>query len=394
MIRVNIMRPIIILTASLVLIFATQGAALAVADCFSCHDSRAFKKKVNHAPAAGGDCLSCHSPHVARYKGLLQKPVKDLCYSCHTDEKVKQNRGFVHLPVQKGECMSCHSAHASDYQGLLNQRPADTCFSCHSDLPKQFKNTHTPYGRGQCSSCHQPHQSDNSYLLVRGGDGLCLGCHNAATVRQKHPGFPTQPSNCSSCHSPHGSDRKGLIRNVLHDPFAAGCNDCHSGNKPVLIDNCLGCHPDVADQMASSHNHLVRYEQNGCVACHSPHAGDDSRLLKGKERHICGTCHESTFKRSEQAAHKHRKTEACNDCHAPHGSNHPAMLKGQINAVCGECHGHHATFSHPTGERVFDPRTGQVMTCGSCHATKGTDYEYHTRLSGKRALCVQCHTNY
>jgi predicted CXXCH cytochrome family protein len=139
---------------------------------------------------------------------------------------------------------------------------------------------------------------------------------------------------------------------------------------------------------------LVRYGTNGCIACHSPHAGDDERLLKGKERHVCGECHQATFVRHESAAFSHERTKRCSDCHAAHGSNHPAMMRGPINGVCSDCHGTHATFSHPIGENVFDPRTGQMMTCGSCHATKGTDYEYHTRYSGKRALCVQCHTNY
>lgn len=393
MVKDNVLRPVMLLGATLLLVLLTQQSVLAV-DCFTCHDRSAFRKKVNHAPVATGDCLSCHSPHVAKFEGLLQQKVKDLCYSCHEDAAVAQARGLVHQPVVRGECLGCHNPHASDHQGLLNQRPAETCFSCHSDLPKTFKFTHAPYGQGQCSSCHQAHQSEHPNLLVRGADSLCLGCHSAASVRQKHPGFPTPPSNCSSCHNPHGSDRRGLVRNVLHDPYAAGCADCHSGSKPVTIDTCLECHPEVSEQMASSHNHLVRYGENGCVACHSPHAGDDARLLKGKERHICGTCHESTFQRNHSAEFSHQKTDACNDCHAPHGSNHPAMMKGPINNVCGDCHGHHASFSHPIGENVFDPRTGQMMTCGSCHATKGTEHAYHTRFSGKRALCVQCHADY
>jgi predicted CXXCH cytochrome family protein len=87
-------------------------------------------------------------------------------------------------------------------------------------------------------------------------------------------------------------------------------------------------------------------------------------------------------------------TDACNNCHAPHGSNHPAMLKAPINNVCSECHGQHGVFTHPIGENVFDPRTGQMMTCASCHASKGTDYDYHTRFDRKKALCVQCHAEY
>ncbi|MBI5444176.1 MAG: cytochrome C, partial [Deltaproteobacteria bacterium] len=160
------------------------------------------------------------------------------------------------------------------------------------------------------------------------------------------------------------------------------------------VDTCLQCHDKVGEQMSSSHNHLVPYRKNGCLACHSPHAGDKARLLKGKETQVCRTCHSTTFERNESAKFRHQQTASCTDCHAPHGSNHPVMTKATINAVCVGCHTKHEQFTHPIGEKVFDPRTGQVMTCASCHATKGTPYAYHLRFSGQRDLCIQCHREY
>ena len=389
------LQPVMILTATLLLLLATQRPAAAAVDCFSCHERADFQKRVNHDPAAKGKCLSCHSPHVAKFKGLLQQQVKDLCYSCHTEAAKEQRQGVVHKPVKQGECLGCHNPHASNQAGLLNNSSSEICFTCHTGLPKKFKNTHAPYAKGQCDSCHQPHQAPYPYLLAKEVEPLCLGCHALASVKQKHPNFPAELGSCGSCHNPHGSDRKDLIRNILHEPYAEGCQDCHVGKgTPVLIDTCLECHAEVSEQMASSHNHLVRYENNSCIACHSPHAGDDKRLLKGKERHICGKCHEATFKRWESSKFSHQNTDACNNCHAPHGSNHPAMAKAPINNVCSECHGKHGVFTHPIGENVFDPRTGQMMTCASCHATKGTDFEFHTRLSGAKALCLLCHMDY
>jgi predicted CXXCH cytochrome family protein len=301
------------------------------------------------------------------------------------------NKAVVHQPVREGECLACHDPHASDQPGLLNARSAETCFSCHSGLPKKFKNTHQPYAQGKCASCHAAHQSDNRGLLVKEPTTLCLGCHSLQSIGGKHRNFPGELRNCGSCHSPHGSDNPGLIRNVLHDPYAAGCGDCHVGNAPVGIDTCLNCHEDVESQMASSHNHLVRYGKNGCIACHSPHAGDDKRLLNGSDRYVCSTCHLDTFQRSDSAHYKHVSTSTCADCHAPHGSNHPNMIKAPINQVCAPCHEQHSQFTHPIGEDVFDPRTLQMMTCSSCHATKGTQHESHLRYDGHRDLCVQCH---
>jgi len=383
------------LAAALVLLLTTAGTAPAAIDCFSCHDRAAFQKRVKHEPAAAGECAACHSPHVARFSGLLQQKAQDLCYSCHEDARKGHSEGMVHQPVRQGECLACHNPHSSDFSGLLNKSPTETCFTCHTELPRNYKYTHEPYAKGKCDSCHLPHQSSYQSLLVKDPESLCLKCHPMASVRQKHPNFPADLGKCGSCHSPHGSNRPALIRNILHEPYAAGCKDCHTGkNVPVPIDTCLECHPDVSEQMASSHNHLVRYGDNGCMACHSPHAGDDARLLKGKERHVCGNCHEATFERHDTAKFKHKWTGACNDCHSPHGSNHPAMAKAPINKVCSECHGQHGIFTHPIGENVFDPRTGQTMTCISCHASKGTEFEYHTRFSGKRDLCVQCHRDY
>jgi predicted CXXCH cytochrome family protein len=260
-------------------------------------------------------------------------------------------------------------------------------------MTKELKYKHAPFAKGQCDSCHQPHQSSYIYLLKNDPEALCLNCHKREVLLRKHSNFPAELGQCGTCHNPHGSDRPNLIRNILHPPYEESCDNCHTGKgKPIPRETCFGCHPDVTEQMASSHNHLVRYGDNGCMACHSPHASDDKRLLKGKERHVCGKCHESTFKRYEAIKFKHTFTDACNNCHAPHGSNHPAMFKDPISSVCDNCHGLHGNFSHPIGEGVYDPRTGQMMTCASCHASKGSEYPYHTRASGTKELCVRCHS--
>ena len=385
-------RPALILSATLALLLLAQGAAVAAIDCFSCHERAAFQKRVKHEPAVAGGCSACHSPHAARFSGLLQQQTKKLCYSCHTAEAEKHGQGTVHQPVRQGECLSCHEPHASDHANLLKASQGELCFTCHTALPKKFKFTHTPYANGQCASCHQSHQSQYPYLLVKAPEAICLGCHTPQAVQAKHPNYPAELKNCGSCHSPHGSNRPALVRNILHDPYAAGCKDCHAGKgEPVTVDTCLECHSDVGEQMASSHNHLVRFGNNGCLACHSPHAGDDKRLLKGKFRYVCGTCHEATFRRYEESEFKHQMTGACSDCHAPHGSNHPVMAKAPINDVCATCHEHHSTFTHPIGKDVFDPRTGQMLTCASCHASKGTDHPYHLKFRGTQDLCVQCH---
>lgn len=382
--------------ALLLLPAAADARPAAVQDCFACHDQAAFEQRVQHQPAARGECSSCHNPHVARFPGLLQQPVHQLCYQCHRDTADEHRRGGVlHGPVRDGDCLSCHDPHSARHDNLLKQQGAANCFACHTELPRTFEYTHTPYRNGDCAACHQSHQSEHPYLLVREQNELCLNCHQPQEIRAKHVNYPAPATNCVSCHSPHGSQRQALIRNVLHRSYATNCADCHQGGQSVTSHRCLECHQDVGREMASSHNHLVRYGDNSCIACHSPHAGDRPGLLKGRERYLCGSCHQGTIKRAEQAAHAHPLSRpdanACGSCHNLHGSNHPAMLKSPVNTVCIDCHSEHEQFTHPIGERVFDPRTGQMMTCASCHSSMGTAFQNHLRYSGTRDLCVQCH---
>jgi predicted CXXCH cytochrome family protein len=77
-----------------------------------------------------------------------------------------------------------------------------------------------------------------------------------------------------------------------------------------------------------------------------------------------------------------------------HGSNRRAMLKLDGNAICSQCHETQGKFSHPVGEKIRDPRTGQMMTCVSCHNPHGTSFRHQLIMSGQKDLCTQCHQTY
>ncbi len=140
--------------------------------------------------------------------------------------------------------------------GLLKARRGGLPLLPHRSAQTVQVSPMRPMPRGSVPRAIMAHQSSNPALLVKEADKLCLSCHSPQSVQQKHPGYPAEVKNCGSCHSPHGSENRGLIRNVLHEPYAAGCKDCHVGKGvPVGIDTCLGCHDDVGEQMASSHNH-------------------------------------------------------------------------------------------------------------------------------------------
>jgi len=363
--------------------------------CFKCHKQQLFKNTFTHKPVADDNCGSCHNPHVARYKNLLQQNVAALCFSCHEKAGREFNQGIVHSPVKKGDCTACHAPHASNDRGLLNKRLADSCFSCHTATPKQFEHTHTPYAKGACTACHRPHQADNGYLLIDNTDKLCLTCHQQATLQRGHANFPKQPAQCLSCHNPHGSKRKGLIRNEMHKPFAEGCKGCHGKEQEGAATVCLECHDDVKQQMYTTHSHFTAPGKgNGCLECHSPHAGDTTNLLISEQRILCRKCHEETFHRKESSPYPHPDAATCSNCHDIHGSNNAGMLKGDGNDVCAGCHKDQGQFTHPVGAKIRDPRTDQAVTCVSCHYPMGTEYKYQLKRNGQKELCILCHRAY
>lgn len=362
--------------------------------CFACHERKNFSARYNHGPVAQGKCGECHNPHAARYPGLLQDQGAKLCYGCHQRAKAEHSQGKVHQPVRDGKCLECHAPHSSNHAGLLRVSLAEGCFSCHKDLARQAKVAHAPFAKGQCNVCHQPHQARHGSLLRQEADALCLSCHAQAQASPGHQGFPRRVTGCLSCHHPHGSDRKGVLRQHLHPPFARkNCASCH-GSQASGSDTCLSCHQGVKASMLKPHNHMIAGLDNGCTQCHSPHAGDDKTMLKRSGNKVCQTCHAETFARSAGSLHRHPAIGSCGECHEVHGSDRVAMLKADGNQVCSTCHLTQGEFSHPVGEKVIDQRTGQPMTCVTCHDPMGTDYQFHLVLSGKKELCVQCHRSY
>ncbi len=363
--------------------------------CYTCHDRDQFRGRVVHKPVGTGKCVTCHNPHVGRYRGMLSHEGGRLCFTCHTGEAETFRTGIVHEPINRFECTRCHDPHASDRNGLVRKNLKESCLECHEDFPERYRFTHEPYLSGDCRACHAPHNSERPMLLVADRDALCGECHEPEDLAPKHRNFPGTLRSCLTCHSPHGSDRKSLIRNYLHEPYAEDCSNCHeAGSGKVGVSACAGCHGDVLEQMQATHSHLTMQSGNACVNCHSPHAGDEKRLLLSREKQVCARCHRPSIEKYKNSPYRHGSIDNCTDCHFPHGGNDMAMLKGNGLEVCALCHENQGKFTHPVGPEVPDPRTGRMITCITCHNPMGTDYKFNLLLEGKRQLCVQCHGEY
>lgn len=402
------MRPSLLLLVVGGLLFGSAGLAAAAEQdsCFTCHEKSLFQDQVIHEPVKSGKCSICHNPHVARYKGLLRYEKGKLCYTCHQEKAESFKTGIVHEPINLHECTACHEPHAASGKGLVARDLKARCLACHGPreendkiipgLAEKYKHTHQPYLEGECGACHQPHNSERPMLLTKAPDELCGSCHAEGELQAKHTGYPGTLRGCLTCHNPHGSDRPALIRNVLHEPYEQGCDSCHEQSSGrVSVEKCGECHAEAFGEMLASHTHLTRRDGNVCVNCHSPHAGDEQRLLRARQKQVCAACHRESIDKYKNSAFKHGKNiDNCVDCHHQHGGNDMALLKGNGLEVCALCHENQGKFTHPVGPEVPDPRTGRMITCITCHNPMGTDYPYNLILDGKQQLCVQCHKEY
>jgi predicted CXXCH cytochrome family protein len=80
----------------------------------------------------------------------------------------------------------------------------------------------------------------------------------------------------------------------------------------------------------------------GCTACHSPHASDHKYQLKQSAPDLCLTCHQEWFDqkvRSASVVHGAVTAEGgCTGCHQPHSSRLPNLQRGTQPGICLGCH--------------------------------------------------------
>jgi predicted CXXCH cytochrome family protein len=168
----------------------------------------------------------------------------------------------------------------------------------------------------------------------RGAEGACSGCHE--TVPRAEDMQPPSParSSCYSCHA-------DLVRTThVHGPAAQWA--------------CLRCHADG--------DGAVRY------------------VTPEPVMPLCVSCHEEQKERfyGERFQHGPTATGMCVLCHSPHGSGHALLLRNAAWELCTACHaekgsGAHVMAggasgqSHPTKGKPDPLRTGQELSCASCH---------------------------
>jgi len=373
--------------------------------CLRCHEPlvEMIARSVPHAPAAQGECTGCHAPHAARYEHMLNKRERALCFSCHADEVLSFQTGSVHTPIRKGECTGCHEVHGSEHSGLLVTEGNELCFTCHEHklAQKAFTTVHEPFVEGECLDCHAAHNSPHESQLMSPADSLCRLCHEPTdeNLVDAHQGIPVGGTRCLDCHDAHASTTGALLLPFTHEPFAEGmCDGCHlvdSDNPQVPVATgarlCKLCHREVPRPSDTLVHDPVA--EGNCGACHVAHAGKVAKLLVAAPRQTCLKCHAEVEQRRKAArtAHPVRvENGSCTICHQPHSSTEEHMLTSGGIRTCLACH-EDMRHGHPLGSDRIDPRTGEGITCVTCHDPHGTDFPYQLRGDQSRGLCLECH---
>ncbi|NOY88543.1 MAG: hypothetical protein GXO93_04010 [FCB group bacterium] len=374
--------------------------------CGNCHDNidEEMKKNDVHPPFEAGECTSCHSPHASNSQKLLKEEGSQLCFTCHDGIEELQKLPVEHPPFKEGKCLDCHEPHASNYTKLKKRPSKVFCLSCHEDIKKEISDAavHPPVKNGKCTACHLPHAGKRPLLLKAEKSKLCSQCHDltSSQMKQAHHGFSIVKANCQNCHSAHASPKgtKGLLNPVEHPPFADGdCSVCHEGTNTdkFAADNvkelCLACHEDFESKLTKADIHPPVMQKDGCVKCHSPHAGFGEGIQVKKEPQNCLTCHDN---QEFTGKIKHPPAfEDCTNCHDPHSNDYKYLLDSpSIFDLCLSCHDDaRETHYHPMGKGVTDPRTKQTLNCVSCHSPHSSNYTSLLFADKNRDLCITCH---
>jgi len=206
-------------------------------------------------------------------------------------------------------------------------------------------------------------------------------------------------ADCSTCHDPHASGREGLLRTNQHAPFASGsCETCHddlgaSTDFAVTgtTDLCQRCHRGTKEFETALFRHNLE-EEGSCNQCHNPHASNVDALLTAEPSVMCANCHFDEPEREKpKAAYMTHDSMNCLECHVPHGANNANYLISPDGDFCRPCHEQAHAVTHPVGPEVIDARTGEPVTCLSCHQLHGAEFDWYLPLDPARDLCIQCH---
>jgi predicted CXXCH cytochrome family protein len=328
-------------------------------------EQSAVTAEFDTAPAADATlrCVTCHQSHAApRAYQLAFAADRDVCSACHSEQRsvgstphdLSATHGelvnrFGTQVSERGSCAACHGAHGAAFVASPNvYDPQGQCVTCHATdgvvaagaLPEHN------HPDAACGDCHNPHDNRLAHFLAAPAEQTCLTCHadyalETTSLHHLENDAATWPAaaaaagdTCLACHRPHADEQTGLWR--VAAPASVGATR-----------SCLGCHPTVADESELMPQHPAiptdhaEYTANSCAACHDPHRGTITGLLRAPDvagsAEACYRCHE-TLRNIEHIGHAPEyltqagfDATACRPCHVSHAA--PGTTQAYMHPV-------------------------------------------------------------
>jgi predicted CXXCH cytochrome family protein len=222
---------------------------------------------------------------------------------------------------------------------------------------------------------------------------------------------PVSAGECGACHGPDTGDHQFPL---VRDPVET-CTFCHavSGSAPhqhaALEEGCTACHQPHAShtkfllnaisvQMVCESCHDVSLKQfahrpfleGQCTLCHQPHQSANNMLLRGGEGAAhCAMCHGPMVQAIGESPHQHEPAVAnCTSCHSPHTTNEPHLLAGTVEQTCYSCHEQIAVEISEASLPHEAVHMGEQ--CANCHNPHASSQSQLLRDRMDR-MCLSCH---
>jgi predicted CXXCH cytochrome family protein len=257
----------------------------------------------------------------------------------HSPRPVVTFHHIQHVETYGQRCVDCHRG--------------DPCGRCHNDSAARTGVQHLK----SCCSCHQ--------------EKNCNFCHDEkerpSFDHATSAGWPLEPHHtdvaCSACH--------GMVETFTSP--SRECRFCHEHWQAGRFDHrvlgasvdCGECHAEVAlagPATRCSHKPI----EDGCVACHHPHATDTACRLRQAVPDLCFSCHEDMKEHFDAAPVVHGAATgaaACTACHRPHYSLLPRLVNRTQADLCLSCHNRQI----PTGDDRPLMNIAGLLRSGSNH---------------------------
>lgn len=287
---------------------------------------------------------------------------------------------------------------------------------CSFFLPAGCADKVTTPPAGNCANCHSRVTTAFS-ASVHGRVGLaCADCHAGADEhlrdKQNLPATDWRGETCARCHeteymewqtSPHSQIP---LEQLPRDPRIGECMKCHQARGFAAVIASGSNFKETWGPLPQSEPEPVT-----CAACHSPHNGAHSYLLRLPQGDICSTCHGGKWQNlllsgsggqhyagfdwSSFSSHPHNTGNRCVSCHmartagAVSAGGHTFRMrvsKGENpnTAPCVSCHGESDGYNINGMQQNVEALLGELRLLLEQHN--------NGRLPGfQPGACNQCH---